>query len=141
MKPSRPAIHALAARFAPAAAALLLTGCARKGISPQGQDVHQLFIIIMILAAPVFVGVEGVLIWCVIRYRRRDNEPAPQVVGGGRSLGVFFAIPAVIISILFPFGEATLMRIQQREEPQVLIKVEGFQWEWTFLYLDEGIFV
>jgi cytochrome c oxidase subunit II len=84
--------------------------------------------------------VEGILIWCVIRYRRRDDAPAPQTVGGTRSLAIFFAIPAIIVSILFPFGESTLMAIEQREAPQVQIKVEGFQWEWTFLYLTEGIF-
>ena len=33
------------------------------------------------------------------------------------------------------------MNIERRETPQVQIKVEGFQWEWTFLYLNEGLFV
>ena len=33
------------------------------------------------------------------------------------------------------------MQVQQQETPQVQIHVEGFQWEWTFLYLNEGIFV
>ncbi len=122
-------------------AAALLSGCAQKGISPQSQDVHSLYLIIMAIAAPVFIGVEVALIWCVIRYRKRDDSPAPQTVGGTRALGVFFAIPAVIVAILFPFGEATLMRIQQHETPQVQIHVEGFQWEWTFLYQNEGIFV
>jgi cytochrome c oxidase subunit 2 len=129
------------ARLAAASALLLLTGCAKQGISPQGQEVHRLYVIIMILAAPVFLGVEAALIWCIFRYRRRDDQPAPQIVGGGRSLGVFFAIPAVIVAVLFPFGEATLMSIEQPETPQVQIKVEGFQWEWTFLYLNEGLFV
>jgi cytochrome c oxidase subunit II len=119
---------------------LLLSSCAKQGISPQGHDVHKLFITIMLIAAPVFVVVEGILIWCVIRYRRRDDAPAPQTVGGTRSLAIFFAIPAIIVSILFPFGESTLMAIEQREAPQVQIRVEGFQWEWTFLYLTEGIF-
>ncbi len=95
----------------------------------------------MVLAAPVFIGVEALLIWCIVRYRRRDDEPAPQTTGGNRSLAVFFAIPAVIVAALFPFGESTLMAIQEPTTPQVKIKVEGFQWEWTFLYLNEGIFV
>jgi cytochrome c oxidase subunit 2 len=95
----------------------------------------------MILAAPVFLAVEGFLVLCVFRFRKRDDTPAPQSVGSARSLGVFFAIPAVIVAILFPFGESTLMKIERQETPQVVIKVEGFQWEWTFLYLNEGIFV
>jgi cytochrome c oxidase subunit II len=123
------------------AALLLLSGCAKQGISPTGQDVHQLYTVIMILALPVFVGVEAMLIWCVVRYRKRDDSHAPQTVGGSRSLAVFFALPAVIVAALFPFGEATLMKVEQEVTPLVQIKVEGFQWEWTFLYLREGIFV
>jgi cytochrome c oxidase subunit II len=125
-------------------ALLPLTGCAKEGISPTGQDVHQLYTVIMILALPVFIGVEALLIWCVVRYRKRsgdDAPPAAQSVGGNRSLAVFFAIPAVIVAILFPFGEQTLMKVQATATPLVQIHVEGFQWEWTFLYLNEGIFV
>jgi cytochrome c oxidase subunit 2 len=120
---------------------VFLGGCAKEGISPQGQDVHQLYTVIMILAAPVFLAVEGLLVWCVLRYRKRDTAQAPQTIGGNRSLGVFFAIPAIIVATLFPFGEATLMKIEKAEVPQVKIHVEGFQWEWTFLYVNEGIFV
>jgi cytochrome c oxidase subunit 2 len=134
-------IRANPARLGLTALLLLLSSCAKQGISPQGRDVHQLFVTIMILAAPVFIGVEAALIWCIVRYRKRDDEPPAQTVGGGRSLGVFFAIPAIIVAVLFPFGETTLMRIDKPETPQVQIRVEGFQWEWTFLYLQEGIFV
>ncbi len=134
-------IRAGLARLGLAPVLLLLTNCAKQGISPQGQDVHQLYMIILILAAPVFIGVEAALIWCIVRYRKRSDEPAPQTVGGSRSLGVFFVIPAVIVALLFPFGETTLLRIARTEPPQVQIRVEGFQWQWTFLYLQEGIFV
>ena len=134
-------IRAGLARFGLAPLLLLLTSCAKQGISPQGQDVHQLYVIILILAAPVFIAVEAALIWCIVRYRKRSDDPAPQTVGGSRSLGVFFVIPAVIVAVLFPFGETTLLRIERTEPPQVQIRVEGFQWQWTFLYLQEGIFV
>jgi cytochrome c oxidase subunit II len=134
-------IRAGLARLGLAPVLLLLTNCAKQGISPQGQDVHRLYVIILILAAPVFIGVEAALIWCIVRYRKRSDEPAPQTVGGSRSLGVFFVIPAVIVALLFPFGETTLLRIARTEPPQVQIRVEGFQWQWTFLYLQEGIFV
>ncbi len=134
-------IRAGPARLGLAPVLLLLSNCAKQGISPQGQDVHQLYVIILILAAPVFIGVEAALIWCIVRYRKRSDDPAPQSVGGSRSLGVFFVIPAVIVALLFPLGETTLLRIGRTEPPQVQIRVEGFQWQWTFLYLQEGIFV
>ena len=125
-----------------AGASLLLAGCApQPGISIKSEDVSQLYWIILALAAPVVIGVYVVLAWCIARYRKRDDAPPPQTVGKNRSLAIFFVIPTVIVALLFPFGEATLMAVEQTETPQVKIHVEGFQWEWTFLYLNEGIFV
>ena len=105
MHPIRAERRPRVSRCLAGASLLLLGGCAKEGISPQGQDVHQLYIVIMLLAAPVFLLVEGLLIWNVVRYRKRDDASPPQTTGGNRSLGVFFAIPAVIVATLFPFGE------------------------------------
>ena len=120
---------------------LVMTACAKGGISSTAQDVHQLYIVIMLLAAPVFIGVEAALIWCIVRYRKRDAVAPSQSVGGNRSLVVFFALPAAIVAALFSVGEATLMKVEEQVTPLVEIKAEAFQWEWTFLYLHEGIFV
>jgi heme/copper-type cytochrome/quinol oxidase subunit 2 len=79
-----------------------LAGCAKQGATVQGQEIHNLYVTIALLAAPVFVGVEGALLWCVLRYRRRGEGAAGQGSGGRRSLAVFFAIPTVIVAFLYP---------------------------------------
>src|SRR5438093_3626238 len=125
-----------------AAIALCATGCAQQGATVQGQDVHNLYVVISILAAPVFVVVEALLLYLVFRYRRgRDDSAPPQQFGGTRALVVFFAIPTVIVSVLYYVGETTLTRVQKQDpSPVVTIRAEGFQWEWTFYYLNEGFF-
>src|SRR6266540_3409604 len=76
----------------------------------------------------------------VVRYRKRDDLPAPQGAGSGRIIGIFFAIPTVIIAVLFPFGEQTLSYVQHRDKhPDVTINADAFQWEWTFTYINEGL--
>ena len=120
---------------------LAATGCAQAGATEQGQAVHHLYVNITLLAAPVFVAVEGLLLLFAFRYRRRDDGPAPQLFGTNRALVAFFAIPTVIVATLFAFGESTLGTVQrQNPSPTVTIRVEGFQWEWTFYYLNEGFF-
>ena len=120
---------------------LLLSGCAQAGATEQGKQIHDLFVIITLIAAPVFVVVELLLLFFVFRYRKRDDEPAPQRFGSTRSLVVFFLIPTVIVAVVYGFGEATLASVQEEDSnPQVEIRVEGFQWEWTFYYLNEGFF-
>lgn len=122
---------------------MLATGCAQAGATEQGQQVHQLFVTITLIAAPVFVIVELLLLYYVFRYRKRDgdDEPAPQQAGSTRSLVVFFLIPTIIVATVYGFGEVTLASVQKQDpNPQVEIRVEGFQWEWTFYYLNEGFF-
>src|SRR6266516_2357590 len=112
-----------------AAGAILLAGCAQSGATVQGQDIHHLYVIITILAAPVFVVVEGLLLFLIVRYRKRDEATPPQTAGRGRALVIFFAIPTIIVSVLYFFGETTLATVQkQAPSPQVTIRVEGFQW-------------
>ena len=122
-----------------------LAGCAKQGATVQGQEIHDLYVTIALLAAPVFVGVEGALLCCVLRYRRRrggDDRPVPQGVGGPRTLAVFFAIPTVIVTFFFLYGERTLADVQRREpNPAVELRIDSFQWQWTFYYLNEGFFV
>jgi len=124
--------------------ALVGAGCAQQGATVQGEKVHALYVTIAIMAAPVFVAVEALLIWSVVRFRRRahDTSPGPQTLGSNRALVIFFVIPAIIVAALFGFGETTLASVQKQDpNPAVTIRAEGFQWEWTFYYLDEGFFV
>jgi len=65
-----------------------------------------------------------------------------QGAGGPRTLAVFFAIPTVLVACLFLFGERTLADVQRPEpNPAVELRIDSFQWQWTFYYLNEGFFV
>jgi cytochrome c oxidase subunit II len=123
--------------------ALCSTGCAQQGATVQGQDIHKLYVVITLLAAPVFVVVEALLLYIALRYRQRAGDEAtpPQQHGGTRTLVVFFVIPTVIVATLYYVGETTLAKVQKQDpSPVVTIRAEGFQWEWTFYYLNEGFF-
>ena len=121
---------------------VLLSGCAHTPVTSQGQEVRNLYGIILALAAVVFVLVEGLLIFSIVRFRmRRGSEaPPPQVFGTTRALVGFFAFGAVLVSVLFPFGERALRDVLAPEPPGENIRIEAFQWEWTAFYLNEGIF-
>jgi cytochrome c oxidase subunit II len=120
---------------------LALSACAQQGATTQGQEVHRLYNFIVLLAAPVFVGVEALLLFYVFRYRERPGRSVPQIFGTRSALLAFFLIPAVIIAADYAYGERTLVRVEKVDpNPSVVIRVEGFQWEWTFYYLNEGVF-
>jgi cytochrome c oxidase subunit 2 len=113
----------------------------QQGATSQGREIHKLYYVILTLGGFVFVLVEGLLIWSIVRYKKRDDEPAPQVFGSNRALAGFFGFGIVLVAVLFPFGERTLQSVlHQDPNPSLRIRVEAFQWEWTAYYLNEGIF-
>jgi cytochrome c oxidase subunit II len=123
------------------ALAFALTSCAKQGADVNGQRVHSLYEVIFALALPVFVVVEALLLWYILRYRKRDDRPPPQSFGTRRALIIFFLIPTIIVAVDYVYGERTLAQVEKLDpNPQVVIRVEGFQWEWTFYYLNEGVF-
>ena len=123
---------------------LLTTGCVKNGISAKAQETHDLFYVILWLALPVFLFVEGMLLVCLVRFRQRgiDRSIPVQAYGDNRALLAFFAGPLVIVIALLAFGEHTLSRVDQQEpDPAVRVTVTGFQWEWSATYPDHGVTV
>src|SRR5438874_2082909 len=116
-------------------------GCAQQPATSQAQDVRSLYYLILGLAALVFIGVEGVLLWSAFRFRRRagDESEPPQRAGTTRAIVLFFVIGAVLVAILFPFGEITLSRVQANPPPVETINIQGSQWQWSAVYPNEGV--
>ncbi len=123
--------------------AIAVSGCL---LPPQpktdaGQDVFNLYLVVLALAAVVFVGVEGFILYAIVPLRRHpgDDMLPPQLHGNNTVEIIWTAIPTVIVLILFTFSMITLGEVEARsEEPGVTIEVEGFQWQWRFLYPDGG---
>jgi cytochrome c oxidase subunit 2 len=125
------------------AVAILASGCMLppQPVTEAGKDVFNLYLLVLALAAIVFIGVEGFIIYAVLRYRRKPgDEVLPQQLHGNNTVEVIWtAIPTVIVFILFTFSIITLGEVEARsEDPGVTIEVEGFQWQWTFRYPDGG---
>jgi len=103
----------------------------------QGKDIFSLYTIVFVMGAIVFVGVEAMIIYSIIRYRRRDDRLPDQLHGNTLIEIVWTAIPTLIVLALFVISTITLGTISAKAtNPAVTIEVDAFQWQWTFHYLD-----
>ncbi len=91
-----PALLALLVTASPAAAGLILPEAG--GGSRQAEDTRTLYIIIFVIAVVVFVGVEGVLIYCMFKYRARKGRVAAQIHGNTR-LEIGWTVGAAVILV------------------------------------------
>jgi cytochrome c oxidase subunit 2 len=137
MQPRR---RAPAARwFALAALVVVAAGCAPQSVTEEGQAVYGLYNLFLYIAAVVFVLVSGLVIWSVIRYRRRDDELPKQTHGNNRLELTWTLIPTVIVLVLFVFTlQAQDKVLDQSGDADVDITVTAFQWSWRFTYEGTG---
>ena len=91
-----PALLALLATASPAVAGLILPEAG--GGSKQAEDTQTLYLIIFVIAVVVFAGVEGVLLYCMFRYRARKGRVAAQIHGNTR-LEIGWTVGAAVILV------------------------------------------
>ena len=105
----------------------------------QARDIDSLYNVVFALAVGVFVFVEGLIIWSILRYRRRpeDTELPPQTHGNNLVEALWTLIPTVIVLYLFFVSWDTLQRVDAvSAQPDVRINALAGQFQWQFQYLD-----
>lgn len=105
-------------------------------LSDQARMIQELYVLIFWLAMFVFVVVEAVLIYSVIRYRRRSPDEVPHQLHGNTRLEIAWTIaPAIVLAFI---GVPTISTIFQASQPApadaLHVRVVGHQWWWEFQY-------
>jgi cytochrome c oxidase subunit II len=136
MQPSR---RAPARWLAVTALVLAAAGCTPQSVTEQGQAIYNLYNLFMYIAAVVFVVVSGLVIWSVIRYRRRDDELPTQTHGNNRLELTWTVIPTVIVLFLFVVTiQAQDKVLDTSGDADVDLTVTAFQWSFRFTYEGTG---
>ena len=124
-----------------------LSGCgnrfgAPRPASEQGSDVVDLWRMLFLVAAAIGALVAGLILWSIIRYRRKPGSE-PARFHANVPLEIFYtAVPLVVVAVIF----VVTMRAQSdvtstTSTPDVRVDVTGFQWGWRFVYPDEQVTV
>lgn len=129
---------------------LLLAGCDFDGqqsiFDPAGPVAERqlgLFMYTFWLSWVVIVLVGGVLLYSLIRYRRRGRDDIPGQTHGNVGLEIGWTLLPVLIVIAVAVPTVrTIFATENRVEPtaeDLVIRVTGYQWWWRFEYPEYGI--
>jgi cytochrome c oxidase subunit 2 len=107
------------------------------GITKQSQDMRELWTWSVIAALIVGVIVWILILWPVVRHRKRGDE-LPRQTAYNLPLEIAYTIlPFLIIAALFFFTVVVQDKVQKRsDKPDETIAVRAFKWNWEFSYPD-----
>ncbi|CAN5622761.1 cytochrome c oxidase subunit II [soil metagenome] len=96
--------------------------------------------ITLVIAAVVFVLVEGALVYALIRFRHKEGRKAAQFHGNTKVEVVLTVIPALILAGLAIPTVGTIFDLQS-DPPEDVMRVEviAHQFWWEFNYPEEGV--
>lgn len=120
---------------------LALAGCARNvqdPLDPQGpiaREIYDLSKPVFLVAVAIFVLVEGLLVFALVRFRSRGDERPVQTHGNARLEIAWTLIPALLLAFVAVPTVLTIFSIARTPSGDVLeIKVTGNQWWWDYEY-------
>ena len=95
------------------------------------------FYAILVIATIVFVGVEGVLIYSIFKFRERPGMPAPKQLHGNLKVEIIWTVaPALILFLVLGYTIRGLFEVATQPADPNTVEVEaiGHQWWWEFHY-------
>lgn len=130
------------------ALALILSGCGaefQRGYMPEpvtemGPRVIQFWNWTWIAALAIGVLVWGLILWCVVAYRRKKDETGipPQIRYNVPIEILYTVVPVLMVAVLF--GKTVELQhdmVDTSQDADVTVNVIGKKWSWDFNYVDE----
>jgi cytochrome c oxidase subunit 2 len=126
---------------------LFLVACAENApqdfLEPEGPIARQIDNLqkpVFLVAGIVFVLVEGLAVWLVVRYRHRDDSPEPVQIHGNTRLEVTWTlIPALILLVIAVPTIRTIFDLGRESKNALNVTVIGHQFWWEYRYDDLGV--
>ncbi|MDQ3739159.1 MAG: cytochrome c oxidase subunit II [Actinomycetota bacterium] len=111
-------------------------------LTDQADDIEQVWDLFLVIAVGVGVFVVGLIAYAVIRFRRRDDSLPSQVHYNIPMEVAYTAIPLLVVIGLFVITFTSVRAIDRGDDdPDLVVEVVGFQWQWQFGYPESGVVV
>lgn len=106
--------------------------------SPSAEHIGNFHHMLLYIITAIVLFVLALLVFVVLRYNRRAN-PNPSQTTHNVLLEVIWTVVPVVILIIIAVPSFKLLYYTNRvENPEMTLKVTGYQWYWNYEYPDNG---
>jgi len=109
------------------------------GVTRISRDVYGLHMLILTVVVLIAIGVFGVMIYSMINHRKSKGAIPAQFHEHVGLEVAWTIIPLLILVAIAVPATKTLIDLEDTSDPDMSIKVTGYQWKWQYEYLGEGI--
>lgn len=102
----------------------------------EAQSLSQALKVFFGIAAAVFVGVEGLLVFATVRGHFLGKSQAQ--VSSGLEM-VWIGLPAVLVAVLVIYSVNLLSEVEAPTSEAMVVTVNARQFEWEFYYVDAAV--
>lgn len=111
----------------------------QSAASPVMERLSDLHDILTIIAFVVAIFVMILLVYVCVRFRRSRNPKASTTTHNTLLEVVWITVPVIILVGIFIPSFRLHYYMDRVPEPDMTLKVTGYQWYWGYAYPDEGI--
>lgn len=107
-------------------------------VTDRAHEIDWLYNFVFVIAVAIFVLVEGLIIFAVVRYRRKptDTELPPQIHGNNVLEIVWTVVPTILVGVMFVFSFNSLNTVDAvANTTDIRIRAVAAQFQWSFEYL------
>lgn len=104
------------------------------------QEQYDLHLVILVIITLIGVGVFAVMIYSIIMHRKDKGHEAATFHENTVVELAWTIIPFVIIFLMAFPATRVILSAKDAENPDMTIKAIGYQWKWSYDYLDDNVF-
>jgi cytochrome c oxidase subunit II len=107
-------------------------------VTPIASQIQDLHVFIMWVCVVIFVLVFGVMFYSIFKHRKSVGHQAAQFHENTTVEVIWTVIPFLILLFMAFPATRTVLAMRDTSAPDMTVKVTGYQWKWSYDYLQEG---
>jgi cytochrome c oxidase subunit 2 len=110
-----------------------------KGVTDISHEIYWLHMMALWVSVAIGVVVFGAMLYAIIRHRRSKGFKAAQFHESTTIEILWTIVPfLILVGMAIPTAR-TLIAMEDTSNSDMTIKITGYQWQWHYDYLDQGI--
>jgi cytochrome c oxidase subunit 2 len=107
-------------------------------VTPLARQMFDLHAYIFWACVVIFVVVFGAMFYSIFKHRKSVGYKAAQFHENALVEIIWTAIPFLILIFMAYPATKTILSSKDTSAPEMTVKVTGYQWKWSYDYLQEG---